>query len=164
MEIRSTHLNLTQVGLEAAHVLLLAFNGDERFNAWSGYPFGMTLAEVQADMQETLNLPEGDVWRIAGRTNTLVCIAETAFHPSPDTAWIALLIIMHAFQGQGYGSEVAAQLENYFFSYSHVTQIGLATLVQNTPAMAFWEKRGYVRGKRCHDTQGHDVYEYHLFR
>ncbi len=163
MEIRNTR-NLTQVGLEAAHVLLPAFNGDERFNAWSGYPSGMVLAEVQADIQETLELPGGAVWRITDMTNTLVGVAETAFHPSPDIAWIALLIIMHAFQGKGYGSEAVAQLENHLFSYSHVTQIGLAVLRQNTSAMAFWEKRGYVRGKRCYDTQDHEVYEYHLFR
>ena len=164
MEIRSTHLILTQVGLEKAHILLPAFNGDEQFNAWSRYTSGMTLVEVQADMQETLNMQEGAVWTINNMSNTLIGVAETASHPSPETAWIALLIIMHAFQGNGYGSEAATQLENHLFSSSRVTQIGLAVLVQNTPAMDFWEKRGYVKGKRCCDTQGHDVYEYHLFR
>ena len=46
----------------------------------------------------------------------------------------------------------------------NITQIGLAVLVKNTPALAFWEKRGYVRGKHTRDQHGNDVYEYYLTR
>ena len=162
MELRGTRVILTKVGMEAASELLPAFNGDEQFNEWCGYASGLTLARVQADIQGTLDLPGGAIWRITDTTNTLVGVAETALVPSPHTGWIALLIIMHEFQGRGYGSEVAAQLEQHLFSYPQITQIGLGVLVQNAPAMAFWEKRGYVRGERRRDTEGDDVYEYHL--
>lgn len=162
MKLRGAHVTLTQMGLEAASALLPAFSGDEQFNVWSGYAAGLTLAEVQADMQGTLDLSEGAVWRITDVANMLVGVAETALIPPPHTAWIALLIIMREFQGRGYGSEAAAQLEQHLFSYPQITQIGLGVLVRNASAMAFWEKRGYVRGERRHDTQGHDVYEYHL--
>jgi RimJ/RimL family protein N-acetyltransferase len=162
IKLYDAHLILTSVSLEAAPALLPAFNGDEQFNIWSGYGSEMTIAETQRDIQETLDLPGGAVWRIADTTNTLVGVAETALLPRPSTAWISLLIIMREFQGCGYGSHAAAQLEKHLFSYPHITRIGLAALVQNAPAQTFWEKRGYVRGKRCADTQGHDVYEYHL--
>lgn len=161
-ELRDTHLTLTRGSLEIAPALLPAFNGDEQFNIWSGYGSEMTMAETQKDIQETLDLPDGAVWRIADTTNTLIGVAETALFQQSSTAWIALLIIMREFQGCGYGSHAAALLEKHLFAHPHITQIGLAVLVQNTPAQTFWEKRGYVRGKRCNDTQGHDVYEYHL--
>ncbi len=50
------------------------------------------------------------------------------------------------------------------FSSAEIRQIGLAVLIQNTPAMAFWEKRGYVRGVRYLDNEGDDVYAYLLAR
>lgn len=164
MELRGSHVILTKAGLEEASALLAAYNGDEQFNVWSGFAPKITLSEVQADMQETLHLPEGTIWRITDTTHTLVGAAATALVPPPSTAWIALLLIMRSFQGRGYGSEAAAQLENHLFSSPHITQVGLAVLVQNGPALAFWEKRGYVRGERSRDTQNHDVYKLHLPR
>jgi RimJ/RimL family protein N-acetyltransferase len=104
------------------------------------------------------------VWRLVDRTGALVGVAKTALLPSPDTAWIDLLIIRRAFQGRGYGSEVAILLETHLFSSAEIRQIGLAVLIQNTPAMAFWEKRGYVRGVRYLDNEGDDVYAYLLPR
>ncbi|GAC1391752.1 MAG: hypothetical protein NVSMB38_13130 [Ktedonobacteraceae bacterium] len=161
MELRGKHLVLMNAMLEDALPLLPAFNGDKQFNLWCGYIPEMTLAQVQTDMQETLDLLSGAVWRIVNHTDMLVGVAETALLAS-HTAWIALLIIRQEFQGRGYGAEAATLLENHLHSYPNIAQVGLAVLVQNAPAQAFWEKRGYVRGKRCIDTQGHDVYEYHL--
>jgi RimJ/RimL family protein N-acetyltransferase len=144
--------------------MLLAFNGDEQFNQWSGHACGLTLEQVQADMLGTLNQPGGAVWRIADQIGALVGVAKTALLPSPDTAWIDLLVIRSVFQGRGYGSEAATLLETHLFSSPGIRQIALAVLVQNTPAMAFWEKRGYVRGGRYLDHEGDDVYGYILPR
>jgi RimJ/RimL family protein N-acetyltransferase len=104
------------------------------------------------------------VWRLADQREVLVGVAKTALLPSPDTAWIDLLVIRRAFQGRGYGSEAATLLETHLFSSPGIRQIALAVLVQNTPAMAFWEKRGYVRGGRYLDNEGDDVYTYVLPR
>jgi RimJ/RimL family protein N-acetyltransferase len=164
MEVRGERLVLTSVTIEEAPVLLLAFNGDERFNRWSGHTSGLTLEQVQADMLGTLNQPGGAVWHLADQTGALVGVAKTALLPSPDTAWIDLLVIRRAFQGRGYGSEAATLLETHLFSSAGIRQIALAVLVQNTPAMAFWEKRGYVRGGRYLDNEGDDVYAYVLPR
>ena len=144
--------------------MLPAFNGDKQFNQWSGHASGLTLAQVQADMLGTLNQPGGVVWHLADQTEALVGVAKTALLPSPGTAWIDLLIIRRAFQGRGYGSEAASLLETHLFSFPGIRQIALAVLVENTPAMAFWEKRGYVRGGRYLDNEGDDVYAYLLSR
>jgi RimJ/RimL family protein N-acetyltransferase len=162
MQLRGEHLVLTSVTIEEAPVLLPAYNGDEQFNQWSGHASGLTLEQVQADMLGTFNQPCGVVWRIADQTGALVGVAKTALLPSPDTGWIDLLVIRRAFQGCGYGSEAATLLETHLFSCPEIRQIALAVLVQNIPAMAFWEKRGYVRGGRYLDHEGDDVYAYAL--
>jgi RimJ/RimL family protein N-acetyltransferase len=164
MELHGEHLVLTSVTIEEAPVLLPTFNGDEQFNQWSGHTSGLTLEQVQADMLGTLHQPGGAVWRLVDRTGALVGVAKTALLPSPCTAWIDLLVIGRAFQGRGYGSEAASLLETYLFTSAGIRQIALAVLVQNTPAMAFWEKRGYVRGGRYLDNEGDDVYAYLLPR
>lgn len=164
MKLYGERLVLTSATIEDAPVLLPAFNGDEQFNQWSGHASDLTLAQVHADMLETLKQPGGVVWRLVDRTEALVGVAKTALLPSLDTAWIDLLIIRSAFQGHGYGSEAATLLETHLFSSAEIRQIGLAVLIQNTPAMAFWEKRGYVRGIRYLDNEGDDVYAYLLPR
>lgn len=164
MKLYGERLVLTNATIEDAPALLPAFNGDEQFNQWSGHAPDLTIAQVHADMLETLKQPGGVVWRLVDRTEALVGVAKTALLPSPDTAWIDLLIIRRAFQGRGYGSEAATLLETHLFSSAEIRQIGLAVLIQNTPAMAFWEKRGYVRGIRYLDNEGDDVYAYLLPR
>src|SRR5947207_12476908 len=138
MELRGERLVLTSVTIEEAPVMIPAFNGDEQFNQWSGHASGLTLAQVQADMLGTLNQPSGAVWHLADEIGALVGVAKTALLPSPDTAWIDLLVIRRAFQGRGYGPEAASLLETHLFSSAAIRQIALAVLVQNTPALAFW--------------------------
>lgn len=164
MELHGKHLVLTSVTIEEAPILLPAFNGDEQFNQWTGHASGLTLEQIQADMLGTLNQPGGVVWHLADQAGALVGVAKTALLPSPGTAWIDLLVIQRAFQGRGYGSEAATLLETHLFSSPGIRQIALAVLVQNTPAMAFWEKRGYVRGGRYLDNEGDEVYAYVLPR
>lgn len=164
MELHGERLVLTSVTIEEAPVLLPAFNGDAQFNQWSGHASDLTLDQVQADILGTLNQPAGVVWHLADQTGALVGVAKTALLPSPGTAWIDLLVIRRAFQGRGYGSEAATLLETHLFSPAGIRQIALAVLVQNTPAIAFWEKRGYARGERYLDDEGDDVYAYLLSR
>jgi len=163
MELRGEHLVLTSATIEEASALLPAFNGDEQFNRWSGHASDLTLAQVHADMLGTLNQPGGVVWRIADQTERLVGVAKTALLSS-RSSWIDLLIIRNIFQGRGYGSEAATLLETHLFSSPEIGQIALTVMVQNTPAMAFWEKRGYGRGVRYLDNEGDDVYGYVLSR
>jgi ribonuclease HIII len=68
MELCGEHVVLTSTTSEEAFVLLPAFNGDERFNQWSGHASALTLAQVHADMLATLNQPGGVVWCLADRT------------------------------------------------------------------------------------------------
>ncbi len=162
MELYGKHLRLTAVGAEAAEELLPAYNGDERFLRWSGYETGrIPLETIQAGIQETLGHPGGTIWRVTDLAGQLAGVAETALVP-PETGWIALLLIRREFQERGYGSEAAKLLEDYLLSLPDVKKIGLAVLQQNAPALAFWEKRGYMRGQAVKDTHGNEVYRFHL--
>ncbi|GHO60153.1 GNAT family N-acetyltransferase [Ktedonobacter robiniae] len=100
----------------------------------------------------------------ADREGRLIGVAETAFHPSANVGWIALLIIRREFQGRGYGREAATLLKDYLFSSPEVTEIGLGVLVQNTLAQAFWESCGYARNARHRDTHGNGCYMYRFLR
>lgn len=163
MELYGEQLKLTSAGTEAAEELLPAYNGDERFLRWSGYGTGkMSLEMLQADVQETLSYPGGTIWRITDLAGQLVGVAETALVPPPETGWIALLLIRRKFQGRGYGSEAAKLLEDYLLSLPGIKQVGLAVLLQNMPALDFWEKRGYIRGEAVKDNHGNEVYRYYL--
>ncbi len=164
MELHGKRLLLKNADINDAETLLSVFNSDKQFNIWSGLEPTMSLETVRSELHETLALPEGTIWHISDRAGTLIGVAETALLHPQDGAWIALLLIKRDFQGSGYGSEAATLLEKYFFSSPDITQIGLAVLVKNTPALAFWEKRGYVRGKHTRDQHGSDVYEYSLKR
>lgn len=164
IELCGKQLTLTNTDMEAAEELLAVFNGDEQFNVWSGYGPTMSLAEVRTERQETQELPGGIVWQIRNTSDMLVGVAETAILHPPHDAWIALLLIQRTFQGCGYGSEAASLLEDYLFSSPEITQIGLAVLVENVPALTFWKKRGYVQGSRVFDTHGNDVSLHFLTR
>jgi len=118
---------------------------DDTFSGGRRYPRNVCIAWRQT-------------WRIADLEETLIGAAETVFHPSPSKGWIALLIIQRGFQGRGYGREAATLLEDYLFSFPEVTELGLGVLVQNTPAQAFWEKRGYVHIAQRSNTHGNDCY------
>ena len=152
-ELTGQRLILTSVGPDAAATLLPAFNGDAQFNAWGGTA-EMTLEAVRADLLETSSMPGGTIWHITDRSGMLLGVAETALVPPPHGAWIALLIIQQAFQRQGYGTEAAELLEKHLFAQTGVTRIGLGVLVVNTPALAFWEKRGFQRGLTRRETTG----------
>ncbi len=164
MRLQGNRLTLTSKTIEDAQTLLPAFNGDTQFNEWRNRPQGLVLNDACADIEDMLSQTGGSVWGIFDQNSTLIGIAETAYFSFPETAWIDLLIIRDAFQGQGYGSEAASLLELYLFSSSEVRQIKLSILVQNAPALAFWEKRGYERGERYLDSDGDDVYAYLLHR
>lgn len=165
MNLLENNLTLIPASVESAEELLPAFNGDAQFLRWSGYPSGMmSLSQVRDDIQETSALPGGTTWRIVDREVRLIGVAETTFHPSASTGWIALLMIMREFQGRGYGHEAATLLRDYLFSFPEVTEIGLGVLTPNTPAQAFWERCGYVRNARLRDTHGNDCYMYRFPR
>jgi hypothetical protein len=77
MHLQGAHLTLTSVGLEAAEDLLPAFHGDAQFNRWSGLDDGLTPELVRADLEETLGMPGGTVWRITDGPATLVGVPES---------------------------------------------------------------------------------------
>lgn len=156
VELVGQRVVLTSVGKDAAEELQPAFNGDAQFNTWSGAG-EMTVEAVRADMIETLGMPGGAVWRIALKDGALVGAAEMALVPPPSTAWIALLIIRHEAQRQGYGTEAADLLEAHLLAQPGIEHIGLGVLTQNAPALAFWEGRGYRRGLVRRDTHGNEV-------
>lgn len=156
--LQGPRIALASVGVAAAEELVPAYNGDPRFNAWSGVPAALDLAQVRQGIVEGIAAPGGRVWRIAHPAHGAIGVAQTALIPPPDGAWIALLLIRRACQARGFGAEAATLLEDYLFARPGIERIGLAVLTANAPALAFWERRGYRReGEAGRDAQGHQV-------
>lgn len=155
--LRGQRVVLTTASVDDAADLTPAYNGDPAFNLMSGGTPELALEAVRADLIEAHSLPGGAVWRIDDSQGHLLGVATTGLIPPPHSAWIALLIIRHEFQRQGFGSEVAGLLEDRFFARPGIAHIGLAVQEENTPALAFWEKRGYRRGLHRRDQLGRNI-------
>lgn len=160
-QLHHARLTLTSVGSDAAEDLLPAYNGDIQFNAWNGTET-MSLDAVKADIIEASSMPGGTIWRIDDSADTLVGVAVTALVPQPSSAWVALLVIREPFQRQGLGTAAASLLEEYLFGQPGIVHIGLGVLTQNTPALAFWEGRGYRRGLKRRDNHDNEIYTLRL--
>jgi RimJ/RimL family protein N-acetyltransferase len=76
----------------------------------------------------------------------------------PSQAWIALLMITEPYQRQGYGSQAYRLIEQAIWADPVVQTIGLGVLVNNGPALGFWQAMGYQRvGSTVADTDGREV-------
>jgi len=76
----------------------------------------------------------------------------------PNRAWIALLLIAEPYQRQGYGMEAYRLIEEAIFADPDVETLGLGVLVNNGPALGFWQAMGYGRvGSTVQDRDGRDV-------
>ena len=76
----------------------------------------------------------------------------------PSQAWIALLMIAEPFQRQGYGTEAYRLIEDSILADPDVQIIGLGVLINNGPALGFWQAMGYQRvGSTVQDKDGREV-------
>ncbi|WP_406183446.1 GNAT family N-acetyltransferase [Streptomyces sp. NBC_01006] len=119
-------------------------------------PDRITVDQVAAALADELAHDGAEVLlaRSAGR---LVGLAATlAHHPDPASGdpdpWIGLLLIDATAHRAGYGSAVAALVENRFRTAGR-TGVRLAVLDNNPAALAFWQSRGYTALRHARDRE-----------
>jgi GNAT superfamily N-acetyltransferase len=61
---------------------------------------------------------------------------------NPEKAFIALLMLSQSCRGKGIGAGVVSALERDL-SRRGIRSIGAGVMVNNAPAIAFWDKMGY---------------------
>jgi len=67
-------------------------------------------------------------------------------------------MIAEPYQRQGYGTEAYRMIEEAIFADPDVQTISLGVLVNNGPAIAFWQRMGYRRaGSTVKDKDGREV-------
>ncbi len=66
------------------------------------------------------------------------------FRGQPDTAYIALLMIRQSFRHKGIGARVLELVESKVREDPRVTRIRIGVMVNNPPAIQFWQNRGFV--------------------
>jgi RimJ/RimL family protein N-acetyltransferase len=119
------------------------------------------LEMVEEDAAQAANHGAQFVGLFLRESGEMIGVAD--FLPSghrgrPSLAWIALLMIAEPYQRQGYGSEAYRLIEETIFADPDVQTIGLGVLVNNGPAMAFWQVMGYQRaGSTVTDKDGREV-------
>jgi RimJ/RimL family protein N-acetyltransferase len=94
-------------------------------------------------------------------SNQMIGVADyvpSGYGGQPDRAWIALLLIAEPYQRQGYGTEAYRLIEEAVFADPDVQTLGLGVLVNNGPALGFWQAMGHQRvGSTVPDKDGREV-------
>jgi GNAT superfamily N-acetyltransferase len=105
-------------------------------------------AEAQSDYT---TLPEGKgyedkfVYGIFRNNDMVGCADVMRGYPAGDIAFIGLLLIAEAHQGQGIGRAAYKQIEALCRSWPGIRRMGLAVVETNAMVIPFWEKLGYLR-------------------
>lgn len=64
-------------------------------------------------------------------------------YPEADTAFIGLLLFAEPFQGQGHGKTAMHTLRNIALTW-HCQRIRISVIANNTAALAFWRREGFI--------------------
>ena len=72
----------------------------------------------------------------------LGCVDLIRGYPTPDTAYLGLLLLKECRQGRGIGSQVVLQLMEMAANWG-CTNMRLGVIETNLPALYFWTKHGF---------------------
>ena len=96
--------------------------------------------------------------RESGEMIGVADFVPSRYRGRPSFAWIALLMIAEPHQRKGYGTEAYQLIEETIFADPDVQTIGLGVLVNNGPAIGFWQRMGYQRaGSTVRDRDGREI-------
>ncbi|MEU9298005.1 GNAT family N-acetyltransferase [Streptomyces sp. NPDC048266] len=135
--------------------LTALYASDERFQQLSGDvpdPSDIRPEQVAAALADELAEPTAEVL-LARSEGRLVAVAVTlGRHPDPaePEPWLGLLLVHADERRAGYGSRLAAYVEDRFRAEGR-TGLRLAVLENNPDALAFWTSLGYEETDRRPD-------------
>lgn len=119
------------------------------------------LEMVEEDAAQAANHGAEFVGLFLRESDTMIGVADFVpggYKGRPSQAWVALLMIAEPYQRQGYGGEAYRLIEETIFADPDIQTIGLGVLVNNGPALAFWQAMGYQRaGSTVADQDGRTV-------
>jgi RimJ/RimL family protein N-acetyltransferase len=119
------------------------------------------LAMVEEDAAQAANhgaLFVGLFLRASGQMIGVADFVPSGYRGRPSFAWLALLMIAEPYQRQGYGAEAYELIERAIFADPDVQTIGLGVLINNGPAIAFWQRMGFGRaGSTVKDKDGREI-------
>ena len=76
---------------------------------------------------------------------TIGCADVIRGYPTPEKAFIGLLLLTDPWQGKGFGTRAYQAIEASFADWPEVTTVRLAVVATNGGAVQFWEKMGFFR-------------------
>lgn len=72
-------------------------------------------------------------------------LASVVLKREDDTAWLGMLAVRPALQGQGTGGRVVAQAETWVREHWQLQRMRMTVIVQRTELIAWYERHGYRR-------------------
>jgi ribosomal protein S18 acetylase RimI-like enzyme len=127
--------------------LTALYASNRAFHALSGDfpdPDDIRPEQVAAALAEESQIPGAEVLLARGEGRLVGVVITLARHPDPvdPDPWIGLLMVDAGAQRQGYGSRLAALVEDRFRAAGR-DAVRLAVLDNNPDALAFWAALGY---------------------
>ncbi|MCX7207071.1 MAG: GNAT family N-acetyltransferase [Proteobacteria bacterium] len=106
-------------------------------------------AAQEAMLARPPNLSADDKWMLGFYLdgNLIGCADICRGYPEAGTAFIGLLLFAEPFQGQGHGKTAMQHLRRLALTW-HCQRIKISVIANNTAALAFWRREGFVERLR----------------
>lgn len=150
-EIESERLRIREAEAEDLSALLAVYLSNPEFVAMNEGARGeqgyYDLEMFQRDWQVQRMMPGGHVLGIYLK-ETGAAVGQASYleeNPDDGMPWLGLLMIARERQRRGLGTEALRRLAVFFRAAYGWPALRLGVLKQNTPALAFWERRGFRR-------------------
>ena len=151
MELESERLRIREAEPEDLPALLPVYLSNPEFVAMNEGARGeqgyYDLEMFQRDWQVQRMMPGGHVLGIYLKETGAAVGQANYLEENPDDGrpWLGLLMIVRERQRQGLGTEAFRRLAAFFREVYGWPALRLGVLKQNSPALAFWERRGFWR-------------------
>lgn len=133
--------------------LLDVYNSNPGYNRLRNGSDAVTLTEVAAEYESTLDIPTGHWLTVAAGDRIIGVMHIIVSNPSDRKSWISLLLLHADFQRKGYGRE-AVRLAEAYFAQAGGQHVHHGVMALNEPALLFWGKLGYEQYRQVHAPVG----------
>jgi RimJ/RimL family protein N-acetyltransferase len=168
--VKSQRLEVRPLGADDYTAVVEVYRQTPRFivelNGRPAESIGLEMVEEDAAQAANHGAPLAGIFlRESGQMIGVADYVPGSYRQRPSQAWLALLLIAGPYQRNGYGTEVYRLIEDEIFANPDVDTIGLGVLVNNGPAIAFWQRMGYRRaGSTAPDRDGREILILHKQR
>lgn len=129
------------------------YNSNPGYNLLRNGVEEVTLADVQAEYEETLSIPTGHWLTLASDGQIIGVMHLVVVSPADQKSWISRLLLHADHQCKGYGRE-AVQLAEQHCASAGSLHVHHGLIAHDEPALLFWGRLGYEQYRQVHAPVG----------